>query len=485
MNPWYQNTSCSPFYRLNQACTLGNYVSYAIPVGGPADVVAAINFTKTHNVRLVIKNTGHDYLGRSTGTGGLSLWTHRLKSKEVLNYTSSAYTGPAIKVGAGVTGGEALLYASKYGYRLVSGDCPTVGYAGGYSSGGGHSLLNSVHGLAADNVLEWEVVTADGRHLIASATENTDLYWALSGGGGGNLAVVLSMTAKVHVDSLIGAATLSFNATASRSDASYVSAINAWWGFLPSLVDAGASPSFNLLAGKFLVYNTTAPGRSATQMAELYAPYLAKLDALRIPYEFATYAAPSYVQHYNATDGPLPYGPYEASQLFNSRLIPRTLARSPGNLTSALLSTVAFDPAANWQIGCLGINVNATHIAHPDNAVVPYWRDAMAICLEFSIYNWTIPEATMVARRQDLAAIIHPAIEAATLGSGAYLNEADPLVYPPGDAEKWQSAFFGTHYQQLRALKRKWDPQRVFYAYVTPGAEDWREDSDGRLCRAW
>ncbi|CAN9123231.1 unnamed protein product [Alternaria alternata] len=484
MNPWYQNTSCSPFYHIDQPCTLGNYVSYAIPVHGPTDVVAAVNFTQAHNVRLVIKNTGHDYLGKSTGTGGLSLWTHNLESKEILNYTSSAYTGPAIKVGAGVTGGEALLYASQFGYRLVSGDCPTVGYAGGYSSGGGHSLLNSVHGLAADNVLEWEVVTADGRHLTASPVENEDLYWALSGGGGGNLAVVLSMTAKVHVDSLIGAATLSFNATASPSNGSYISAINAWWRFVPSLVDAGASPSFNLFASNFLVHNTTAPGRSAAEMADLYTPYLKQLDALRIPYNFATYAAPSYLQHYNATDGPLPYGPYVVSQLFNSRLIPRDLSESPENLTSAMLSSVAFDPSANWQIGCLGVNVNTTHVAHPKNAVVPYWRDAMAICLEFSIYDWTIPEATMVARRQDLAAVIHPAIEAATVGSGAYLNEADPLVYPPGDAEKWQTAFFGTNYERLKEVKRAWDPKSVFYAYASPGSEDWSTDAEGRLCRA-
>ena len=66
MNPWYQNTSCSPFYHIDQPCTLGNYVSYAIPVHGPTDVVAAVNFTQAHNVRLVIKNTGHDYLGKST-----------------------------------------------------------------------------------------------------------------------------------------------------------------------------------------------------------------------------------------------------------------------------------------------------------------------------------------------------------------------------------------------------------------------------------
>ena len=228
MNPFFQNTTCSPYYRTDQSCTLGNYVSYAISVASPADVIAAINFTQTHNVRLVIKNTGHDYMGKSTGTGALSLWTHNLQAKKLVNYTSVYYTGPAIKTEAGVTGGDALVHASGSGYRLVSGDCATVGYAVGYSSGGGHSLLNSVHGIAADNVLEWEVVTADGRHLIASPEQNSDLYWAMSGGGGGTYAVALSMTARVHADSIIGAASLSFNATSAPSNASFVSALNAW-----------------------------------------------------------------------------------------------------------------------------------------------------------------------------------------------------------------------------------------------------------------
>nr|A0A0C6E5D0.1 RecName: Full=FAD-linked oxidoreductase orf1; AltName: Full=Betaenone biosynthesis cluster protein B; AltName: Full=FAD-dependent BBE enzyme-like protein; Flags: Precursor [Neocamarosporium betae]BAQ25462.1 putative FAD binding domain protein [Neocamarosporium betae] len=482
MNPWYQNTSCSPFYRVDQPCTLGNYVSYAIPVSGPEDVVTAINFTQTHNVRLVIKNTGHDYLGKSTGTGGLSLWTHNLQSKQIVNYTSPAYSGPAIKVGAGVTGGEALLHASQFGYRLVSGDCSTVGYAGGYSSGGGHSLLNSVHGMAADNVLEWEVVTADGRHLVASATQNSDLYWALSGGGAGNLAVVLSMTAKVHPDGLVGAATLSFNATSSPSNTSYISAINAWWTFLPTLIDAGASPSFNIYTNNFLIYNTTAPGKSAQDMSTLYAPYLSTLSSLSIPYTFQTYTAPSFLQHYNATDGPLPYGPYVASQLFNSRMIPRSLSSSPSNLTTAILSSVATDAPGIWQLGCLGINVNSTRISHPDNAVAPHWRTAMAVCLEFSLYDWAIPEEEMVARRQHLADVIHPAIVKVTPGSGAYLNEADPLVYPVGE-DGWKDAFYGANYERLRGLKREWDPERVFYAYTAPGSEEWVSDAEGRLCR--
>ncbi|KAF2129146.1 FAD-binding domain-containing protein [Dothidotthia symphoricarpi CBS 119687] len=483
MNPWYQNNSCSPFHHLDRPCELGNYVNYAIAASGADEFINAIKFTQTYNVRLVIKNTGHDFLGKSTGKGGLSLWTHGLKSMEITKYASSAYNGPAIKVGAGITGGEVLDHANKAGYRVVTGDCPTVGTAGGYSAGGGHGLLINTYGLGADNVLEWEVITADGQHLTASPTNNTDLYWALTGGGAGTYAAVLGVTIKLHAEGSVGAATLSFNATASRDNDSYVAALNEWWKFIPDLVDAGASPSFNFFRDGFRIHNTTAPNKTMDEMADIFRPYLTKLDDLGVPYTFVTYNAPSYLSHYNATNGPLPYGPYQASQLFNSRLIPRTISLNPAPLTTAILTMTDHDIAADWQLGCSGFNVNSSRIAHPDNAVVSYWRDAVAVCLEFSIYNWTVPEATMLARRQDLANIIHPMIEVATPGSGAYLNEADPQVYPHGNNVKWQDAFYGLNYEQLREVKDRWDPKAVFYAYTAVGSEDWEEDADGRLCR--
>jgi len=337
-----------------------------------------------------------------------------------------------------------------------------------------------VHGLAADNVLEWEVVTADGRHIVASPELNSDLYWAMSGGGGGTFAVALSMTARVHPDSIIGAASLSFNATSAPSNGSFVSALNAWWAFLPSLVDVGATPSWNIFAGNFLVPNTTAPGRTAADMDTLYLPFLSELKRLGIPYKFKSFSAPNYLQHYNDTDGPLPDGPYAASPLFNSRLIPRAVSKNSSELTATMLSLTSFDQDANWQFGCLGINAPASSIP---NAITPHWRSAIAICLEFSIYNWTIPEEIMVKRRMDLAGVVHPAIERVTVGGGAYLNEADPLVYPQGHHEKWQEAFYGESYARLREVKDKWDPSGVFYAHTAVGSEDWVKDTEGRLCR--
>jgi hypothetical protein len=83
--------------------------------------------------------TYFSYLGKSTGKGALSLWMHKLKDIEAVNHTSEAYTGPALKMGAGVQAFEAYAAAYSYGLQVLGGECITVGIAGGYTQGGGHS----------------------------------------------------------------------------------------------------------------------------------------------------------------------------------------------------------------------------------------------------------------------------------------------------------------------------------------------------------
>lgn len=166
MAPLFQNQSCNPFTPWEQPCVKGNFVEYLINVTTTADIAAGLKFTQEKNVRLVIKNTGHAYLGKSTGKGSLGLWMHNLKSISVLNYTSKGYTGPAIKMGAGVQGYEAYAAADAAGLRVVGGDCPTVGLVGGYTQGGGHSSLSSIYGMGADNALEGKLLPLMGNFSL-------------------------------------------------------------------------------------------------------------------------------------------------------------------------------------------------------------------------------------------------------------------------------------------------------------------------------
>lgn len=179
MAPFFANQSCDPWTPRERPCELGTYVHYAVNATGSDHIAAAINFAREKNVRLVIRNTGHDYLGRSTGAGGLAVWTHYLKEITTVQWDDADFTGTALELGAGVQGYEMLQAATALGRVAVGGECPTVGVAGGYTQSGGHSALSTNFGLAADQTLSFEVVTASGELVTASKKENTDLYWAL------------------------------------------------------------------------------------------------------------------------------------------------------------------------------------------------------------------------------------------------------------------------------------------------------------------
>lgn len=245
MSPYFANQSCDPFTARATPCTLGNYVQYAVAVQSYTDVINTISFAKSHNIRFVIRNTGHDYLGRSTGAGALSVWTHHLKNITFKNWEDSFYKGKAVKLGAGVQGYDIMAAAKDEGVVVVGGECPTVGPAGGYTQGGGHSALSTSFGLSADNTVEWEVVTANGELLTASRTENTDLYWALSGGGAGNYGVVLSMTVKVFPDAAVASASLVF-VTSNNPPDRFWEAVDAFHKALPDIIDAGCMVVYDI-----------------------------------------------------------------------------------------------------------------------------------------------------------------------------------------------------------------------------------------------
>lgn len=138
-----------------------------------------------------------------------------------------------------MTFSEVLAAAKEQGLAVVTGECPTVGLAGGYTQGGGHSALSTSFGLAADNTLQFEVITADGQFVTASRSENIDLYWALSGGGGGNYGVVHSLTVQAHPDAYISGAIIVISSTGISND-TYYTAIEAFSSELSAIIDAGS-----------------------------------------------------------------------------------------------------------------------------------------------------------------------------------------------------------------------------------------------------
>jgi FAD/FMN-containing dehydrogenase len=105
--------------------------------------------------------------------------------------------GPALTYDAGENWATAFEAANKHGYMMFVGTGPSLG-PGGFNSGGGHSVISHAYGLGADNVLELDIVTPDGKLLTANECQNEDLFWAIRGGGGSKLEVVASSTVQLH-----------------------------------------------------------------------------------------------------------------------------------------------------------------------------------------------------------------------------------------------------------------------------------------------
>ena len=124
MSPLYQGQTCLPQNAAEGTCDIGGYPSYTVKVDNVAQVQLAINFARSLNLRLVVHNTGHDFLGKSTGFGALSVWTHNLKTLEfVEEYQTKSYSGPAFKLGAGIQVGELYDAATEHDVTAVGGKC--------------------------------------------------------------------------------------------------------------------------------------------------------------------------------------------------------------------------------------------------------------------------------------------------------------------------------------------------------------------------
>ncbi len=177
--------------------------AYAVAAETTADVVAAVNFARENNLRLVVKGGGHSYQGTSDAPDSLLVWTRRmhrvtLHDAFIAQGCEGTAPQPAVTIEAGAMWVDAYNAVTTRGGRYVQGGgCMTVGVAGLVQSGGfGSSSKN--YGSAAAGLLEAEIVTADGSVRIANACTNPDLFWGIKGGGGGSLGVVTRLTLRTR-----------------------------------------------------------------------------------------------------------------------------------------------------------------------------------------------------------------------------------------------------------------------------------------------
>ena len=164
---------------------------------GVSDVIAAVQFARSHNLLVAIRGGGHNVAGRAICDGGLVIDLSRMKGIHVDPVHCIARAEP------GVTWSEFDRETQAFGLATTGGTVSSTGIAG-LTLGGGIGWLMRTCGLACDNLVSVDLVTAEGRLLTASATENPDLFWGVRGAGA-NFGVVTSFEYQLHpVGPLLG-----------------------------------------------------------------------------------------------------------------------------------------------------------------------------------------------------------------------------------------------------------------------------------------
>ncbi|KAF9262471.1 FAD-binding domain-containing protein [Marasmius fiardii PR-910] len=473
MDHIYLNKSCDPFDPRETPCKIGAYVQYAVNVSSHDHVIKAVQFVKEHNIRFVVKNTGHDYMGRSTGTGALSVWMHHLKeTRWIPEYEGSTYRGPAFKVQTGVIGIDMAIEARRRGVIVNSPEAPDVAFAGGFIQGGGISRLSTTYGLAADNTLEFEVITTEGEFVRASPTENRDLYWALSGGGGGTYGIVWSATVKAHPDGPVTIGSLNFTSKGITQD-KFWKALDAYQATTPKLTDAGLWAGAHYSTEYFVMYPLFGIDKTPAELSALLQPLVDTLIKLGVNYTSNIKSFDTYFDGWASNGFLEKFKPGKA--VFGSRLLPRSIwedEQSFESFTAATRSILLNEPGVTTVFELI-------QKLPPDegqNAVLPAWREAERHFMTPLVDGESLED--IHAKQDKITYEILPALRDLTPHSGVYHNEGDP------NEPDFRQAFYGSNYDTLLAIKDKWDPDQVLYGATSVGGDRWFEAEEGRLCVA-
>ncbi|MFD7403064.1 FAD-binding oxidoreductase [Streptomyces sp. NPDC059866] len=155
-----------------------------------ADVVRAVRFGRDLDLNIAVRGGGHSVAGMGTNDSGLVVDLRRM------HHVTVDPAAEAVRIGGGATMRDLDRATQPYGLATTGGRASTTG-VGGFVLGGGSGWLERSCGLAVDNLLGVELVTADGEQVHANADENPDLFWALHGGGG-NFGIATALTLKLY-----------------------------------------------------------------------------------------------------------------------------------------------------------------------------------------------------------------------------------------------------------------------------------------------
>jgi len=484
---------------------------FAVAAENAADVAAAVEFARDNKLRLAIKGGGHSYFGNSNAPDSLLIWTRRMNAIMLHDAfvgegcAGDASPRPAVSVGAGAIWMHVYdAVMARAGRYVQGGGCATVGVAGLIQSGGFGSFSRT-YGTAAGSLLEAEVVTADGKVRIANACTNPDLFWSLKGGGGGSLGVVTRVTLATHeLPDYLGGF---FATVKADSDAAFRTLVTQVVDFYAeSLLNPTWGEKITLRPDRAVSFGMVCHGLDETQARAAWQPFLDWVArAASVSFEeaprflvlparqffdpAALKAVPGLVIADDRAGAP-PNDVFwsgdrnEAGQFlyaYQSAWLPATLLEKGrrAELVDALCAAAVHSGVGlHCNKGLAGAPAAAVARSR-DTAMNPAAVDAFALLIAGSHGEPAYPgilghEPDLTEARQKAANVTRAMREIYRLvpknTAGAYVSESDYF-----DAD-WQQSYWGANYPRLLAIKKKYDPEGLFFVHNGVGSEGWSKD---------
>ena len=487
---------------------------YAVAAKTTRDVVAAVNFARENNLRLVVKGGGHSYQGTSNAADSLLIWTRRMNAVTLHDaFVGASCEGraepqPAVSIEPGAIWGHAYNEVTTKGGRYVQGGgCMTVGVVG-LILGGGFGSWSKAYGQAGASLLEAEVVTADGDVKIANGCTNPDLFWALKGGGGG-FGVVTRVTLRTHeLPNYFGGASATLKASSDDAYRRLIaktvefyrdSLFNPHWGEQIVFAPGRAISIFMVFQGldqqqaeavwkPFFDWVADAPQDFAVTSALriLAAPargfwdpaFLKKVPGLVLSDDRPGAPADNIIWAGDAGQVGAVWYAYQSAWLPQSLLADDQRER----LADALFAAAKHGGVSlHFNKGLAGATAEAIATAR-DTAMNPAVVDAFALAISGaggppSYPNVPGHEPDIVLARREAEAVTAAMDQIRKLlpRVGSYVWETDYLQ------PHWQDAFWGENYDRLLTVKSKYDPDGLFFLHHGVGSEDWSVDGFTRL----
>jgi len=489
---------------------------YAVAAAKTEEVVAAVNFARENNLRLVVKGGGHSYQGTSCSADSLLIWT-RAMNRIVLHdgFVAQGCAGkqapqPAVTVGAGAIWAQAYDAVTTKGGRYVQGGgCTTVGVAGLIQSGGFGSF-SKTYGLAAAALLEAEVVTADGAVRIANACTNPDLFWGIKGGGGGSLGVVARVTLRTReLPRFFGGVSGTIKA---KSDAAFRKLTARIISFYHDhLFNRHWGEQIAFQRGNRVEISMLFHGLNRQKAAEIWRPFLDWVAASPQDFSFEGEVAFFEVPARSIWDvetirkrapGAIlfddrpgaPAGNFfwagdggqvgQVLHAYKSAWLPASLLKSD---QQARLADALFACTRHWRVslhfnkGLAGAPVEEVAAAR-DTATNPAVLDAFALAIiagggppAFPGIRGHEPDVAVARQRAGEIGKAMDELWKVVADPGAYVSESDFFE------RSWQQSFWGSNYPRLAAVKEKYDPTGLFFVHHGVGSEEWSADGFTRV----